>query len=252
MKLREPHVRAEHLWWSKTCFHGRHCCRLITFVSRVQLSHMIFWEFIWWGFGAAFSNHNRKVWSRFDIFQTPVVKNAKRTNVIHPCVKNKSCFMNLVLLFRTFCVALWSVRAPSLSSCWIAEHWVLWGWWNIKKAVCDLTIGSGPWHATRKNPGQDRLDFNGQVNAMPTFFPSPNHFLAISAIKSFLVFYQCTTCVAGSLIEISERQYLYTFHWRDWLLFLAFALWCATEQGAQAAQAAIFLIQLHFVVGMWK
>lgn len=88
------------------------------------------------------SSHNRSL-CLFCRFQPPVVKIIERTNVIYLRVKSSRCFMNLVWLCGTFRVALWSVETQSVSSCWISAHLVLWDPWNIKKAVCDLTIEPG-------------------------------------------------------------------------------------------------------------
>lgn len=79
-------------------------------------------RFIWWWFGAVF--FQTTILKRFLLicrFQTPVVKNIKRTNVIYLRVKNSCCFMNLVWLCGTFRVALWSVEIQSVSSCWTHE-----------------------------------------------------------------------------------------------------------------------------------
>ncbi len=66
----------------------------------------------------------------------------------------------------------------------------------------------------------------------------------MTAIKLFLVFYHRTTWVAGSLMEISDCQDLYSFHRRGWLLLLfASSLRCVSGCGAQAA---IFQNRLHF------
>lgn len=126
----------------------------------------------------------------------------------------------------------------TVSSCWISADLVLWDPWNIKKAVCDLTIGPGPSHATRRNPGQECHDFNRGVDIMLTFLYFFSQILSwpvfpwwwMTAIKLLLVFYHRTTWVAGSLIEISDCQHLYTFHRRGWLLF-ASSLWCVAKRG---------------------
>lgn len=63
------------------CFSGRQHCWVITFVSPVQMSHVIIWlwGFIWWWLEAMFYiPQYRRSSSLFCRFQTPVVKNTKR------------------------------------------------------------------------------------------------------------------------------------------------------------------------------
>ena len=56
----------------------------------------------------------------------------------------------------------------------------------------------------------------------------------MAAIKLLLVFYHRASWVAGSLIEISDRQGLCTFHGRGWLL-LRFALFSVVCGGARSS-----------------
>lgn len=158
--------------------------------------------------------------------------------------------MNLWLC-GTFCVALWSAEAQSVSSCWVSAHLVLWDLWNIKKSsLWSHDSLDKPSHATRRNPGQDRHDFNRGPDIMSAvlflfhkLFPGLCFFAdEWPRLNCFLIFYHCTTSVAGSLIEILDCQGLSIFHRRGWLLF-AFALWCVAER---RAQAAIFQGRLHF------
>lgn len=111
--------------------------------SNVSCNHLGMRVYLMVAWSCVFRPTTEEVCAGFCHFQPPVVEIIERTNVICLRVGSSCCFMNLVWLRGTFRVAPWSVETQSVSSCWISAHLVLWDPWNIKKAVCDLTIEPG-------------------------------------------------------------------------------------------------------------
>ena len=116
----------------------RVCVTAVLLVPQQRRSFRLFARFFSFFFSFSFSDS----------------RGGKRTNVMYLRVKSSCCFMNLVWLCGTFRVAPRSVETRSVSSCWIPAHLVLWEPWNIKKAVCDLTIEPG--QTFTRNPEKSR------------------------------------------------------------------------------------------------
>lgn len=159
------------------------------------------------------------------------------------------------------------LKLKSVSSCWISADLVLWDPWNIKKAVCDLTIEPGQTFTRKPGEIQVRTAMTlaeGSTRCWPFFLFYFFYYFSqilswplllwwwMTVIKLFLVFYHCTARTSGPLIEISDCQDLYTFHRRGWLTSPPLRLFLCGVWRSGAAQAAIFQIRLHFVSGKKK